>query len=652
VQIEGAATGTGAGAFIVRIVPAGLALGDYSTQLSVKSTDGQSVAVPVTLHVIAVSLAINGDVPTFTAVNGTTIAPGTLAFAFDNGASAAWTMSSDAPWMTVSALGGTTPASVTLQPDPTIGPLASGGHDAHLTLASAGVADKVVTSHLQLVAPTMTTSVQSMTLGGAKGRDIGAAQSLSLAMNTGNAFPWSVSNAPAWLAVTSAQTSVGPVAATVNVASAAGAPLGSDTAALVFQSVVNGDVVTAPVVVNINADQRRLLPSTWGVGFASSPTGTVLSRTLTMRDNFGGSLAWTASSDSGWLSATASGTTGGASTLALAANPASLANGTISVASVTVSTTTPGVSPAVIRVGLWKDATGLASIVKLNSTTVANVVADRIRPLVYTNNAGTGIDVYNAYTATKVGTIANAGASLGPMAVSPDGSRLYAVDTSNRAVDVIDLTTLAKTATWSLDNAVTQATTLVVTRPNGVEVVILADGTAYTGGRSLGRIIGLGAAMAATDDGTTLFNYAKWAIDYTEVGGGVLTATSLASGAGGDHVAVAGDGSAFYTATGYPYRCQSYSTTDLSLIGGLPGGGPYPNNVAVTSDDRAICGISDAISGEDIWVHSAAGALLSSFQFAGSGKTLSAGQMVVTPDGFVVVAPTDDPLLAFVPIGP
>ena len=49
-------------------------------------------------------------------------------------------------------------------------------------------------------------------------------------------------------------------------------------------------MVNLPLTLNLNADQRRLLVSQWGVGLASTPTGTVLTRTVTVSDNYGGTL--------------------------------------------------------------------------------------------------------------------------------------------------------------------------------------------------------------------------------------------------------------------------------------------------------------------------------------------------------------------------
>ena len=48
---------------------------------------------------------------------------------------------------------------------------------------------------------------------------------------------------------------------------------------------------------------------------------------------------------------------------------------------------------------------------------------------------------------------------------------------------------------------------------------------------------------------------------------------------------------------------------------------------------------------------SSSGAFLKGYKFAGYQSALTPGNMVVTPDGFVVVGLTDDPVIAFVPIG-
>ena len=664
--VSSGATGTSPGTVTLGFATGPLAEGDYSTDVTV-SSGTQSVRVPVTLHVVAPQFVIDsGGSPVFTAINGAPVAPQSFSFELDSGSSVPWSLSSDSAWLLASATSGTTPASVTLSVDPSVGPLAAGAYDGVLTLSSTGIANRGVPAHLQLIKPTLSASVPSVTLGGARGRDLLSSPSVLLALNTGsNAYPVSMSASASWLSISPAQPVVGQSGTTLTVAPvAANVTAGSTSQAVVFTSIVNGDTVTAPLTVNINADQRRLLPSVWGVGFASTPTGTVLTRTIAISDNFAGQLAWTASSDHAWLKVTAAGTTGGASSLVLTADPSSLTDGTISYANVTVSTTTANVSPATIRVGLWKSATGVTAVTSLTGANPTTLTADKLAPLVYANSGGADIAVYNAYTASRVATIAGVGSALGQMAVSPDGSRLYVLDTTNRSMKVIDLGTLTVVDTWPLANAVSTGTNLIAIRPNGVEVVLVGDGTAYANGQLVGTP-GISGRLTATDDGRKVYttdvgyspaSVAAWDVDYSAMAGGTLFATvhpgafDSTSGENGRDIAVTGDGSALYTASGSPYACLSVSPSDLKLIGALPGGNPYPNNVEVTSANQVVCGLQNAYNPADIMVYSPAGALVGSYKIAGYARGLQANELVVTPDGFIVVAETEDPLLAFVPI--
>jgi hypothetical protein len=633
----------------------------------VTSTDGQSVVIPVTLHVIAPQFVIDtSGSPVFTAINGAPIAPQPFVFELDNGTGVPWSLASDAAWLGASATTGTTPASLMLSADPSIGALAAGAYDATLTLSSPGIANKGVPTHLQLVKPTLSTSVPAVTLGGVRGRDLVSSQSVLLALNTGaNSYPVSIATPPSWLSISPSQATVGQAGTSVTLAPiAANVTAGSSSQAIVLTSVINGDTVTAPLTVNINADQRRLVASTWGVGFASTPTGTVLTRTLTIRDTFAGALAWTATSDSAWLSATATGTTGGASSLVLTANPASLPSETTSLASVTVATTTAGVSPATIRVALWKSATGATGITSLAGVNATALVADRIRPLVYANSGATDIAVYNAYTASLVATIPNVGSALGQMAASPDGSRLYALDTANKTMKVIDLDSRLVAATWTLAKAVNAQTSLVAIRPNGAEVVVVGDGTAYANGHAIGSP-GIAGQLTATDDGLEVFttdlgfspaSVSRWDLDYSEIAGGTLFVTrhaalfNSAGSSNGEDIAVAGDGSALYTASGYPYACQSINPSTLALIGALPNGNPYTASVEVTSSNQVVCGLQNAFGTDDLLVYSPSGALVASYKIATFSQSLRRAEMASTPDGFIVVGATDGPRLVFVPI--
>lgn len=662
-------SGNGSGTFTVFYSAVGLAVGSYADKVTVRSSDAQTVEIPFTLEVLPTQFVITSGVPSFSAVNGTTIAAQPLSFELDSKAASPWTASTTAAWLSASALSGTTPASLTLQPNPSQGALASGAHSAGLVLSSTGIASRTVTTNLTLIRPALSAPAAAVTLGGAKGREPATAQSLAVSLNTGaNAWPFALSALPAWLQSSTPSGTLSQSGTPLNyAANLAKLAAGSVSATVTVSASVNGDTVTLPLTVNLNVDQRRLLPSEWGVAFASTPTGTVLTRTVTLADNFGGALPWAASSDAAWLSVTASGTTGnpGTSSATLVANPALLPAGVLSYANVSFSSGTPGVEPAVVRVALWKNTSGLASIVKL-PLDYSQIVADKIRPFIYATNGGTGVDIFHAYSAQLVGSMANVGTALGAMSVSPDGARLYVLDTATRNIAVVDLATNTKTASWPLVNAVNAFTSLLAIRPNGVEVVLLGDGTAYTQGRSLGNT-GISGTITASSDGRKVFtqnsglspaSVAAFDVDFSAMSGGLLMVSRVANASfingssNGADIAANADASGLITASGAPYLCSRVNPGNLSFNGSLQGGDAYPNNVEFTRDGRAICGIFGWYSTADFWVHSASGVLQQSHRVAGYAKALKTGQLVVSGDGFVVVALSDDPLIAFVPIGP
>lgn len=663
--LKAPAGGTGNGSASLVVDPTGLAAGQYAADATVRGNDGQQVVVPFSLTMLPNQFTLTSGVPSFSFVNGTTVPAQNLGFMLGNGTAAAWSALTTAPWLIASPQSGSTPASVSLRADPSQGPLASGAYAADLVLSSAGLPDKRVSTQLSLIKPALTASVQSVTLGGANGRDMAAAQAVQLSLNTGSTrWPWQLSGVPAWLTATPGAATVGQDGVSLGlVPNPAAVTAGSVSATLTATAVVNGDTVSVPITVNLNADQHRVLPSEWAVAFSQTPTGTRLTRTLTLRDNFGVGLPWTAVSDSPWLTVTPSGTTGGAASLVLTADPAALADGSLSLAKVTIASPQAGVEPQVVRVGLWKSASGLAAMKKLTGT-FRGLVADPLRPYVYTHQGGTAIDVFHAYTAQKLTTINGVGSALSALAVSPDGSRLYALDSASRTMAVVDLDAQGLVETWPMAQAV-QAAPLIAVKPNGVEVVFIGNRTAYSAGRSLGTTpIGAGS-MAAPADGRRVYlqdsgsspsGWSAFDVDYTSIGGGTLAAVYAGSGtrpdiaSNGQDIAVSRDGSSVFTATGAPYKCARFNASDLSFVGPLPGGNAYPTAVEVTVDGRILCGASTS-SSEDFWVHTPAGALIRGYDL-GSGGSLGVGGLAATSDGMVVVAISQDAAtLSFVPIG-
>lgn len=663
-------SGNGNGNFRIAFNGNGLAPNPYSGIITVASTDGQKVELPVSLLVRPTEFQIHSNGATFSVINGAPTTSQSILFTLNNGVATAWSASSNADWLTVSPTAGTTPGTTNLSVNPSAGQLASGTYTANVNFVSPNIPGKSLPVTLNLTKPTLAASTPTLTFGGTNGRDF-SNQSLTLNLNTStNSWPWSLSGLPSWATPSINSGTVSQTGTTISFApNPQHAPTGTSTVVMNATVKVNGDSVSVPVSVNIHKDQHRLLVSESGVAFSTTPNWSRLTRTIKVSSNFGSVTPWTASSDKPWLSVTPTGTTGASGTsLILNADPASLPSDAISYATVTLTSSDPTITtPERIKVAFWKGSITPNAITKLPQS-YTQVVADPIRPLAYLHSAGSGIDVYNLYTATKVGNIPSVGAAMGDMTVSQNGDYLYVLDTAARSIQVVDLATRTVSATWPLAAAVSQSSTVKAIRPNGVEVVLVGDGTAYlaTSGKRLSNSSIFGV-ITASSDGKRVFTQdqgyspagvASYSVDYSDISGGVLLVSQLASAgfingaSNGKDIAVSNDGARLYTASGAPYRCTSIQPSDLTAVGSLPGGDAYPNNVEVSNDGRVFCGISGWYSDADVWVHGANGALLNSYKFAGYAKALRDRQMKLSGDGLMLVALTDDPQLVFVPVGP
>jgi DNA-binding beta-propeller fold protein YncE len=443
----------------------------------------------------------------------------------------------------------------------------------------------------------------------------------------------------------------------------ANAAIGSTTTTVQATSQINGDAVVRAFTATLNVDRRRVLVSEWGVALASTPSGQVLARTLSVTDNFTGSapagLSWT--SDSAWLTASSAGANGAPAMLTLTASPAALTSDVLHQATLTVRSTTPGIQAAVVRVGLYKTSSGVTSA-QLLPQGYSHIVADRIGPYVYAHDGSTSIDIYDAQAARKVSTLSGVGVSLGQMAVSPDGSRLFALDTASRLLRVVDLRT-SVVQSWPLDSAVDASVSIAALRPNGVDVVMLGDGTAYSEGRSLG-VTDLRGALATNPDGRRVvahgvsygWTYTTVAdVDYSEIGGGTLmlgnvAGTSSSEGAVEVDVAIDPSGSRLYTSTAGGGRCSVTSLTDLSFVGFLPGSPSYQSNVEILRDGRLVCSVITYEGAHRIRIYGPDGVLLA--DKADPSPGVLQGKLRTTSDGLLIVAPAVGARLLIMPSAP
>lgn len=672
------AKGSGSGKFSVTISPSGLTLGSHTGKITITSSDGQTVPISLTLTVTQQQFVITGGTPTFNAINGEVIAPQVLSFDLESKIAGTWTANISAPWLLPSALSGQTPGSITLLPDPSIGKLSSGKYTSVLNLKSTGAADKSININLNLSQPVLASAQNYLNLGGANGRDWGS-HTLKFNLNTGSKqWPWIINSIPSWLSVDRNSGVVNADGTTINLqADLKKLPAGLNSVAVNISATVNGDTVSLPLTVNTRVDQRKLLASEWGVALSSTPLGQVLTRTIKVTDNYGETIDWRAISDSKWLTVTPSGLTSGTG-LTLSANPNALADG-LNYATITISTTQPGIQAATIKVGIWKSSTVAAPQADAQQALALYtfVTADKIRPYIYANNRGNTIDVFNAYTATKVATISTK-YTLGAMTVAPDGSRLFAIGVSQDVV-VIDLSTMSYQKKWTDIFYELDDIPLQVIRPNNVELLLVGNGLAYVEGRLLKQSIhteisGGGDNLVASADGRRVFSQERsssasmfaYDIDYSSIFDGVMLSTRKGSTSFRPFtfikdIATNNDGTKLYSAFYLPQSCAelNVNSPDLDTISPIvpTPQGYYPNNVEVTNDGRIICGFtldSLYVKHSILWVSSPNRTVQKSYVIPEAG--LTPRQLVVTPDGMIAATlalnSTSSGKLFFIQIAP
>lgn len=657
------AAGNGSGTFSVAFDPAGLDVGVYSTMLTVTASDGQNTALRATLSVQPSGLVTSSGV-TFTAVNGAPIATQVIPLDTDDKSSVGWTASANANWLRISPTSGRTPATAVLTVDPTVGALPSGSYSAGIAFSAPGLPAGTLPVTLNLLPATLSTSVNSVSLGGTYGRDFSASPGVTLSLNTvTNSWPWSLGALPAWASATVAGGSVNQTGSkTAFKALPAGAPVGVSSVLVNATARVNGDVLTTPIVLNINRDKHKLLPSETAVALSGSPGWTRLSRTLTVQDNYGSFGGMSAVSSQPWLVAGVSG-----NKLMLTADPTPQGADTLSIATVTLTPLDADASaPEPIRVALWKGTrTPVANV--STALTYSNVATDPLRPYAYVHNGGAYVDIYNLYSGQKLGSITGLGASLGDMATSANGDYLFLLNLSGRSLTTIDLNSLAVVAQLPVE--ADAATRLKVIRPNGVEMVVLSNGAAYltaTGGR-LSLPLGGGGALAASGDGKRLLQQQEnsssvqittLSVDYSALNGGTLYPARIAAashantGTLGQDIAVSADGARIYTASATPKLCSILNPVDLGVLGYLAAGDGAPNNVKLGSDGRIYCGAAVKTATSDVWMYDANGKLLGQFKLAASGRQLLPRQLAVSGDGTLLIGITDDGVATIVPVGP
>ncbi|WP_167761478.1 BACON domain-containing protein, partial [Duganella callida] len=660
-----AASGNGNGTLSVSYDLTGLAQGSYSTKLTISASDGQSAVLPVTLTVAPPGIVLGANSVDFSAVNGAPVPSQVVKI--DAGGSTAWSASSNTGWLSVSPASGTTPGTIVLNVNPAVGRLASGNYQGSATIQPANAVARLLPVTLKLTPATLQASTTSLVLGGPYGRDFSTNGDLKFSLNTAtNSWSWGINNVPTWVTASATTGSVNQAGASISFRPyPALAKVGVNSQLLAGFSVVNGDLITTSILLSLNKDLHKLLPSDPAVALVATPTWRRLTRTITVSDNYGSFAGMRATSDQPWLALSINN-----NQLTMTADPAGMTANTLNTANITLYPNDgDAAAPEPVRVALWVGAAAPTAATR-TALSYANVAADPLRPYIYVHNGGAYVDVYNIYSGAKEATIAGLGAVLGDMAVTPNGDTLYVVDASNSRLTALDLNARNIARQLPLAVAATTATRLKIIRPNGVELAVLSDGQVYltaSGARLPNLPLSSGGTLGASSDGTRVVQqdegsgavrHTSVSVDYTALNNGTLYAAKLAPASHtspstqGQDVFVGSDASRVYSAAASLKSCTVLNAADLGILSYLAIGDAVANNVKVGADGRIYCGGAAKAGSSDIYQFSSAGAVLQRYKLSTTGRQLLPRQMAVSGDGLMLIAITDDGIVTFVPVGP
>jgi hypothetical protein len=637
---------------VLSIKTTALTPGQYTTTFEVGTANGSDTIlqyqfVTVT-YTVAAEVAITtqpysgtftyGDSTTSSSVPVAVSAPGLQ-----------WTASSDSSWITVPT--GQQSGTGTLQAVVNVANLSPGSYQGHVTVTDAADSTDVVTLAFTVVvqAPTLTVSQTSVVLGGADGLSTSTPQNITFSLSTDSAaHPFAVTcqtnSGGSWLTSNVTSGTVSAAGTTIQISGNRTGLVGGTYSGSIEISATVGDIVlTGQVPVTFNVEANRIVVGASGVGFSSSPAGSVLTRNVTVFSALGlTNTPWQASSDQSWLTVTPSGLTGGAITLT--ASTSGLSMDTSYFANVTVTSSDSSVeNQQTIRVGVYVSSTAPTSI----SQTVDEqyVAISPVEPIAFVSNEGTDVTGYNVYTGAIDRTFTGVVATAGPMVVSGDGQYLFVYDETNQQVTELDATTGSVLQQFPSPGG--SGSVVGYVRPNGYPMLVtpsaqeydLTTGTEYDNA-VLGGLTDSVSLEASPDnsklvtDSGAVFSIVRSALNGGELNVALLFDTSNVQGAAGQ-ACFSADGQTVYTASGSPYNF--YGTSLATELGTqVLTGEAYPDAISCVWNGVVVGGANAYYDATDVFVYygptGAQLALLDSSSLGGDRSLLPRG-LAVSADG-------------------
>lgn len=322
--------------------------------INIMAAPASSIAVAPTR--LQFSYMVGGTIPAGQSIQVTNGDGGTLS----------WSATTSASWLSVSPAAGTAPSTLSLLVSPA--GLSAGTYTGSLQISAAGASNSPVSVAVTLTvaqaAAALAVSPQAITFNYLTGSATPAAQGVSITNSGGGTLTWSATASAPWLSIAPAS---GTAPSTLSVlVSPAGLSAGAYTGTVRI-SAADASNSPASVTVTLTVASAPATPA-----LAVSPqalsfnymTGSTspAAQGVSITNNGGGTLAWTASSSASWLSVSpASGTAPSAPSVLV--SPSGLSAGTyagsvqISAAgipsqtlSVTLTVTNTSSAPSIVSV--------------------------------------------------------------------------------------------------------------------------------------------------------------------------------------------------------------------------------------------------------------------------------------------------------------
>jgi hypothetical protein len=307
--------------------------------------------------------------------------------------------------------------------------------------------------------------------------------------------------------------------------------------------------------------------------------------------------------------------------------------------------------------GLLPTSTAYAdTITSLPITSFHQIVADVAHGHLFISQGSSSLNeiIVTNLAGKEVATIAGQDGVTG-IALSPDGSTLYAALASSHAVTAISTTTLQQTASYPVGDANTPVDVAVqsgkvwvsyntgTVPPNGAigDINLSANPPAFEtqaamGGWSSAPQVAADphdtGVLVAVEPGQTPGSVASYNVSVDPATVRAQSNSFLNCENEGDLAVVPG-GSQFILACGFPYAHYRYSTADLSQQGSYASTN-YPDAVAIDANGDVAAGIASNESNPDIYIyHQGGDTPLNTYNLGSTGANLMPRGLAWAADG-------------------